>query len=116
MDSVVKTIETAAGVEDDDPGEFLAVYECVYAGKPKPKKSPAEDDASSDADDDDADASSPSGPSTAAERMAKERFLPPHVGRISVYADAVHFKADMFGLDLTELRLMRWQVDRKSVV
>jgi len=112
MDSVVKTIETAAGVEDDDPGEFLAVYECVYAGKPKPKKSPAEDDASSDADDDDADASSPSGPSTAAERMAKERFLPPHVGRISVYADAVHFKADMFGLDLTELRLMRWQVKR----
>ena len=44
--------------------------------------------------------------------MAKERFLPPHVGRISVYADAVHFKADMFGLDLTELRLMRWQVKR----
>ena len=77
MDSVVKTIETAAGVEDDDPGEFLAVYECVYAGKPKPKKSPAEDDASSDADDDDADASSPSGPSTAAERMAKERFCLP---------------------------------------
>ena len=29
-----------------------------------------------------------------------------------MYADAVHFKADMFGLDLTELRLMRWQVKR----
>ena len=49
---------------------------------------------------------------TAKERAAREAVLPPHVGRISVHKDAIHFKADMFGLDSTECTLMRWHVKR----
>ena len=29
-----------------------------------------------------------------------------------MHADALHFEADMFGLDLTSLKLMRWQIQR----
>ena len=39
-------------------------------------------------------------------------FHPPHVGRLKMHADALHFEADMFGLDLTSLKLMRWQIQR----
>jgi hypothetical protein len=41
-------------------------------------------------------------------------FLPPHVGRLKVHKDALHFEADMFGLDLTSLKLMRWQIKRAA--
>ena len=45
-----------------------------------------------------------------------ETFLPPHVGRVKIHKDALNFEADMFGLDLTNLKLMRWQVKAVSCV
>ena len=38
MPSLAASVEKAVGVDDDDPGELLAVYECIYAGKPLPAK------------------------------------------------------------------------------
>ena len=114
MSSLVASVEAAVGVEDEDPGEFLAVYECIYGGKP-----PSATEPPADASDEAVKAfdalfapAEPARMETAKERAAREAVLPPHVGRISVHKDAIHFKADMFGLDSTECTLMRWHVKR----
>ena len=114
MSSLVASVEAAVGVEDEDPGAFLAVYECIYGGKP-----PSATEPPADASDEAVKAfdalfapAEPARMETAKERAAREAVLPPHVGRISVHKDAIHFKADMFGLDSTECTLMRWHVKR----
>ena len=43
MSSLVASVEAAVGVEDEDPGAFLAVYECIYGGKPPSATEPPAD-------------------------------------------------------------------------
>ena len=140
MPSLAASVEKAVGVDDDDPGELLAVYECIYAGKPLPAKPSEEENVDAEArkivssvfgDEDKENVGEDGAVSrgklgetekTNAERVSTvalsapedetTAFLPPHVGRLKMHEDALHFEADMFGLDLTSLKLMRWQIKR----
>lgn len=141
MPSLAASVEKAVGVDDDDPGELLAVYECIYAGKPLPAKPSEAENVDAEAraivsglfggEDkenvaEDAETTRGKPAATAKTNAARVSavvvpsapegentvFHPPHVGRLKMHADALHFEADMFGLDLTSLKLMRWQIQR----
>ena len=134
MPSLAASVEKAVGVDDEDPGELLATYEAIYAGKPLPAKPSEEENVDAEAQaivsglfgDEDKEnvAEDPkaargkpgetkkSNVAPSAPEGEDAVFLPPHVGRLKVHKDALHFEADMFGLDLTSLKLMRWQIKR----
>ena len=49
MPSLAASVEKAVGVDDEDPGELLATYEAIYAGKPLPAKPSEEENVDAEA-------------------------------------------------------------------
>ena len=143
MPSLAASVEKAVGVDDDDPGELLAVYEYIYAGETASReterggerrrggagdrqRSVRGEDKENVAEMPKLRAGSPPRPRRRTPRASPPSlfpsapegentvFHPPHVGRLKMHADALHFEADMFGLDLTSLKLMRWQIRART--
>ena len=111
-------LETSTPLTPDE-GEPLATYECIYCGIAKKKDANASNDNASAQEASHGGGVAEGGTTTGAATGGQppagpspDIYLPPHVGRLSLFKNAVHFKADMFGLDLTELVLKRTHVRR----
>ena len=122
----VFTTSENVGHADDTP---LATYECIYVGTPSQTKQ-QHTAGSSEGNGEKTQANTrgdgllgPTAPREGAhggmaggstgpgpQGPSMDVYLPPHIGRLFVYRSSVHFKADMFGLDLTELVLRKEHV------